>query len=78
MSEVEIRAKTVLKLKTSQGTHINLEFVKGDHVKSMAMELVHILIQNVGVNEAKKLLDEKLGKYDKDYPGLSIHNNLKD
>jgi len=69
MSTVMVRAKTVIKLNT-QSSNIDLEFQKGDHVEDMAKQLVHALVQNVGVNEARVILNAKLDIYTKDYAGL--------
>jgi len=69
MSNVTVRAQTVIKLAT-ENQNIDMTFKKGDHVEDMTMQLVHALVQNVGVNEAKVILDNKLAKYKKDYAGL--------
>lgn len=69
MNSVTVRAKTVIKLATSH-SNIDINFQKGDHVEDMTMQLVHALVQNVGVNKAREILNEKLGKYKKDYAGL--------
>lgn len=70
MNTVTIRAKTDLKLKTAEGNSITISFPKGDHVEGMCMELVHALVQNVGTVAARKLLETKLARYDKEYKGL--------
>ncbi|MFT5707992.1 MAG: hypothetical protein ACI9ES_002294 [Oceanospirillaceae bacterium] len=70
MSAVTVRAKSVIKLQT-KNSNIDLEFQKGDHVQDMTMQLIHALVQNVGINRAKVIVQGKLDNYIKDYIGLA-------
>lgn len=69
MSAVTVRAKTIIKLQT-ETSNIDLEFKKGDYVEDMAKQLIHALVQNVGINRARVIVAGKLDNYKKDYQGL--------
>jgi len=69
MSTVMVRAKSVIKLNTPN-SNIDLEFQKGDHVEAMTKQLIHALVQNVGVNRARVIVAGKLDNYVENYAGL--------
>lgn len=69
MSALTVRAKTTIKLQT-ENSNIDLEFKKGDYIEDMTKQLIHALVQDVGVNRARVIVSGKLDNYVKDYAGL--------
>lgn len=60
---VEIRAKSVLKLDTGQ-TQLDYEYDKGTSVDEVAKHMIHAVVFNKGLSEARQFVDEFLSTYE--------------
>jgi len=66
---IEVRAKSTIKITTGK-SNIDHTYQKGTPVLHIANDMIHALVQQVGTEEAKKLVLEKISKYKDDYLGL--------
>jgi hypothetical protein len=64
--QVSVRAKSVLKLNTGQ-SNLDCTYDKGASIDSIAKNMIHAVVFNVGITEARKFIDEYLANYDEGY-----------
>ena len=66
---IEVRAKSVIKITTGK-SNLDHEYNKGTPVLHIANDMIHALVQEVGTEKAKELVNEKISKYKAEYKGL--------
>jgi hypothetical protein len=64
--QVSVRAKSVLKLDTGQ-SNLDYTYDKGASIDGIAKNMIHAVVFNVGITEARKFIDEYLATYDEGY-----------
>jgi hypothetical protein len=63
---VRVRAKSVLKLDTGQ-SDLDYTYDRSSPVDGIAKNMIHAVVFNKGITEARKFIDEYLATYDEDY-----------
>jgi hypothetical protein len=63
---VRVRAKSVLKLDTGQ-SNLDYTYDRSSPVDGIAKNMIHAVVFNKGITEAKKFINEYLSTYDEGF-----------
>ncbi len=74
---VKIRAKTVMKLSTGQ-YNLDYTYPANASMESIAKDVLHALVQNMGVVATNEFINTFLKNYGPDYPGIYSTKPIKE